>query len=110
MPLNQAVATDNELVGYFSREFATPNNNLERKVKLEIDQAFEYHSCDLEFVVTTQKIRKAILKLKKKDSSGANRLCGMHLAHRSPFLINNLELLYPMIFNFELVPDVTPFF
>ena len=49
MPLNQAAPTDDELVEHFNREFAAPNDNLERKFNLELDQALESHSCDLEF-------------------------------------------------------------
>ena len=90
----------------FNREFASPNDNLERKSNLELDQALVSHSCDLGFVVTTQSIRDAILKLKKKHSNGADELWGMHLVHGSLSLINHLELLYKMIFNCEQVPDV----
>ncbi|KAK2713162.1 hypothetical protein QYM36_011751 [Artemia franciscana] len=87
VPLNQAAPIDDELVELFNRELAAPNDNLERKFNLELDQALESHSYDLGFVVTTQNIRDAILKLKKKHSSGADQLCGMHLVHGSPSLI-----------------------
>ena len=56
--------------------------------------------------MTTQNIRDAILKLKKKHSNGTDQLCGMHLVHGSPSLINHLELFYQMIFNCEQVLDV----
>ena len=49
------------------------------------------HSCDLGFVVTTQSIRDAMLKLKKTHSNGADQLCGMHLVHGSPSLINHFR-------------------
>ena len=99
VPLNQAALTDDELIEYFNREFTTLNENLERKINLEHHQVLKSHSCDLGFDTTTQKIRDAILKLKKTHSSGADQLCGMHLVHSSSSFINHLELLYQMIFN-----------
>ena len=66
LPLNQAAPTDDELVEHFNKEFAAPTDNLKRKFNLELYQALESHSCDLGFVVTTQNICDAILKLKKK--------------------------------------------
>ena len=105
VPFNQAAPSEDDPVEHFNREFVAPNDNLERKFNLELNQALESHNCDLGFVVTAQKIRDAKLKMKKKHSFGADQLWGMHLVHGSPSLINHLELLYQMISNCEQVPD-----
>lgn len=98
--------SESEWVKYFTHEFSSPNADLENKFSIELDASLAECEREVGFVVSNSSVSEALSKLKKKLSRGVDNLCGLHLQAGSQNLVEHLCLLYQMIFNAGVVPDL----
>lgn len=102
----EPVISEQDWVSHFTSEFSPPEQDLEDKYEVELDKFMELPSSGVGYIVTVPNLIRAISKLKKKQSKGVDKLCGLHLVHGTAGLLSHLELLFQIIFNSGLVPDV----
>jgi hypothetical protein len=98
--------SESEWVKYFTHEFSSPNADLENKFSIELDASLAEYEREVGFVVSNSSVSEALSKLKKKLSRVVDNLCGLHLQAQSLNLVEHLCLLYHMIFNAGVVPDL----
>ncbi|XP_065574920.1 uncharacterized protein LOC136036545 [Artemia franciscana] len=91
-------------VKHFSAEFTQPDPNLKAKYEKLLDDSSS--SQRFGYVVDISMLRLAIRRLKKTHSRGIDKLCGMHFVYGTEILIIYLQILYQIIFNTGLVPDM----
>ena len=111
--LSAQVIPDSEWNSYFSAEFSPPDAALQSEYEDKLDKFLSRCPTD-NFVVSADSVLRAIQRLKRKKSSGIDKISALHILHGSELLVNHIALLMQMIVTQGVVPssfsigDLTP--
>jgi len=98
---------NSERNSYFSAKFSPPDATLQSEHENKLDQFLS--SCLINnFVVSIDSVLRATQRLKRKKSSGIDKVSALHVLHGSELLLNHVALLMQMLFWSPQLPKLFP--